>query len=72
MFFQAVLFKQFTPLTFGLTQTRIYHFALPGTESDAHSLLNTDHKHTQKRNAGRVIQCACITHQLADTHNSTS
>lgn len=44
--FQVVLFKQFTPLTVGLTQTRIYHLALPGTESDAHSRLNTGHKHT--------------------------
>lgn len=46
--FQAVLFKQFTPLTFGLTQTRIYRLTLPGTEPDAHSLLNTDYKHTHR------------------------
>jgi len=43
-----VLFKQFTPLTFGLTQTRIYRLTLPGTEPDVHSLLNTDYKHTHR------------------------
>lgn len=35
--FQAVLFKQFTPLTFGLTQTKIYRLTLPGSESDANT-----------------------------------
>lgn len=61
MFFQAPLFKQFSPLTFGLTQTRIYRVSPCGTESDTHWWLNTDYKHTQTHNAGQATLCACIT-----------
>jgi len=68
-----VLFKQFTPLTFGLTQTRIYRLTLPGTEPDVHSLLNTDYKHTHRCTMqAKLFGGECITHQLTDTHNSTS
>lgn len=68
MFFQAPLFKQFSPLTFGLTQTRIYRVSPSGTESDTHWRLNTDYKHTQTHNAGQATACACITQRRATLH----
>lgn len=68
MFFQAPLFKQFSPLTFGLTQTRIYRVSPSGTESNTHWWLNTDYKHTQTHNAAQATLCARITQQHTTLH----